>query len=140
MNEFIIIEQLNESQINQLHHLCKQMWWCKDRTMDEILISLRNCLSIAIIEKSSDNLVGYSRVLSDEIKYAYIYDVMIAEQYRKKGLGNLLIETIISHPKLRNVKNFELTCKPDMIEFYKKFNFSEHYDDVCPMRLVARQQ
>lgn len=134
MNEYKITEQLNHSQIKQLHNLCQQMWWCKDRTMDELFILLKNCLSIAIVEVASNNLVGYTRVLTDEIKYAYIFDVMTAQQHRNKGLGKMLMEAIIAHPKLRNIKNFELTCKPDMIEFYKTFNFSEEYGDVIPMR------
>lgn len=138
MTEFTIIEQLNNSQIKQLHDLCQEMWWCKGRTMDELLTLLKNCLSIAIVEAASDSLVGYARVLTDEIKYAYIFDVMTAEHNRKKGLGKMLVEAIITHPKLRNVKNFELTCKPDMVGFYRKFSFSKDYGEVISMRYKKR--
>lgn len=135
MNEFIIVEQLNESQIKQLHNLCQEMWWCKDRTMQELLILLENCMSLAIVEKPTEKLIGYARILTDEIKYAYIFDVMIAKQYRKKGLGKILMKSIIKHPKLHRIKYFELTCKPDMISFYEKFNFNYDFGEVKPMRL-----
>lgn len=134
MSEFSIIEQLNPKQVGQLHALFQQMWWSEGRTIEEIVIILKNCIPFGVIENERKNLIGFARVLTDEIKYAFIFDVMVVEHHQKKGLGKLLMNTIIAHPKLRNIKNFELTCAPDMVEFYEQFNFSKSYGDVVPMR------
>ena len=135
MNNFSIIEQLNSKQIEQLFELSQQMWWSKDRTRDDISILLKNSMSFGFVEKESQDLVGFARVLTDEIRYAFIFDVMAVECHRGKGLGKALIDTIIAHPRLKNVKNFELTCSPDMVAFYEKFGFSENYaNGVRPMR------
>lgn len=134
MNKFSIIEQLNDMQVGQLYDLFQQMWWTRGRTMDDISTMLKNSMSFGLIENDSQFLIGYARVLTDEIKYAFIFDVMTVENHRGRGLGKMLMEGIISHPKLKNVKNFELTCAPDIVAFYRKFNFSESYGDVLPMR------
>lgn len=134
MSKFSIIEQLNQRQIGQLHALFQQMWWAEGRTMEEIAIILKNCMYFGIIENETENLIGFARVLTDKIKYAFIFDVMVAEHHQKKGLGKLLMDSIIAHPKLKRIKNFELTCAADMVEFYEQFNFSKQYGNVVPMR------
>jgi predicted GNAT family N-acyltransferase len=135
MKNFSIIHNLNTIQIAKLHTLYQKMWWSVGRTMEEISILLKNSISFGVIENDTQDLVGYARVLTDEIKYAFIFDVMTLEKYRGIGLGKMIMESIIDHPKLKNITRFELTCRPDMVPFYEKFGFSENYgDDVRPMR------
>jgi predicted GNAT family N-acyltransferase len=135
MKKFSIIEQLNSAQIAQLFDLFQKMWWAEGRTSEEIAIVMQNSMSFGIIENDTQNLVAYARVLTDEIKYAFIFDVMAVDYHRGKGLGKMLMDAILVHPKLKNVKNFELTCAPDMAAFYEKFGFSENYGrEVRPMR------
>lgn len=136
MKEHSIIHELSSKQIDQLLGLFKQMWWTKERTEDEVVTMLKNSMSFGIVEQDSHDLVGYARVLTDEIKYAFIFDVMLAEHLRGNGLGKVLMDAIITHPRLRNIKNFELTCAPDMVGFYERFGFSEDYGvEVRPMKL-----
>jgi predicted GNAT family N-acyltransferase len=135
MESISIIDKLNSEQIEQLYHLYKQTWWANDRTMDEILIMLETSLSFGFIENETNNLIAYARVLTDKFRYAFIFDVIVDEKFRNKGLGKKLIEVIFEHPELKNIKRFELTCKSVMIPFYEKFGFKEDYgDDVKAMR------
>ncbi|MBA3660348.1 MAG: GNAT family N-acetyltransferase [Gammaproteobacteria bacterium] len=134
MNQFEIIEILNQKQINQLHTLAKKMWWSNDRTLDEINKMLANCLSFGLIH--NDDLIGCARVLTDEIKYAFIFDVIIEEEYRNKGLSKLLMEAILDHQKLQQITCFDLTCAPDMVAYYEKLGFSKDFINVVPMRFT----
>ncbi len=102
--------------------------------MEEVLLMLKNCISFGLVENKTQNLVGYARVLTDEIKYAYIFDVMVDEKHRGEGLGKQLLDAIIQHPKLQHIKYFELTCVPEMMAFYENFGFSGDYGEVRPMR------
>lgn len=136
MKKYSIIHDLSPKQIDQLLGLFKQMWWTQSRTEGEVATMLKNSMSFGMIEQDSHNLVGYARVLTDEIKYAFIFDVMLAEHLRGNGLGKVLMEAIMTHPRLKSIKNFELTCAPDMVGFYERFGFSEDYGvEVRPMRL-----
>jgi len=87
--------------------------------------------------------VGYSRVLTDEIKYAFIFDLVVDERYRNQGLATMLMKAMISHPQLKNIKHFELTCAPSMMDFYSRFGFDEEYisaefGKVKPMRFSRK--
>ena len=42
-------------------------------------------MSFGLIEDDTQDLVRYTRVLTDEIKYAFIFDVMVVKYHRKKG-------------------------------------------------------
>lgn len=142
MKEYFFIENLDSFQVEQLYSLFQKSQW--NKTMEEISVILRNSLSFGLVEIETKKLIGYARVLTDEIKYAFIFDLVVDEKHRKKGLGKMLMEEIISHPKLKNIKNFELTCAPGMMPFYKKFGFSEEYisaefGKVKPMRFSRKR-
>lgn len=140
MLDYAITHDLSPNQITQLMELFKEMWWTKERTESEVSIMLKTSLSFGLVEQSTKNLVGYARILTDEIKYAFIFDVMLVEHLRGTGLGKKLMKAIITHPKLQKITRFELTCAPDMVAFYEKFGFSENYGDKArPMRLSRNQ-
>ena len=63
--------------------------------MEQITTTLDNSISFGLIENATQDLVGYARVLTDEIKYAFIFDMMLAEQPRGKKLGNMIMDAII---------------------------------------------
>src|SRR5580692_3045587 len=136
MKDFKIIHEILPKHVPQLMALFKTAWWAKERTEAEVLTMLKTSFSFGLIENNTENLIGYARVLTDEIKYAFIFDVMLTDHLRGKGIGKKLMDAIIAHPKFNNVTRFELTCAPNMVAFYEKFGFSENYgSDVKPMRL-----
>lgn len=136
VNEYTITNCLNNEQMDQLINLIRQMWWGADRTKEQSEIILKHCIPFAVIEKSSQRLVGFARVLTDEVRYAYIYDVMVEEPLRSQGIGKMIMQAILSHPTIAKVKYVELTCAPDMVEYYKKFGFSDDFVNVVAMRLL----
>ncbi|MGK7882373.1 MAG: GNAT family N-acetyltransferase [Crocosphaera sp.] len=122
-----IIEQLNTAQIEDLCELYKLAWWGNDREIPDINIMLKNSdINLGICEKQSQKLVGFTRVLTDYIYRAVIWDIMVAPSYQKQGLGSQLINKVLHHSKLKNVEVFMLTCLPDMIPYYEKFGFTNH--------------
>lgn len=134
MSNYHTIESLNNTQAQQLFELSKQMWWSQNRTMEDIERMLKTSLSFGLTEKHTQNLIGYARVLTDFIKYAFIFDVMINSHYRNKGLSKIIMNSIFAHPDLKKITYFDLTCAPEMIPFYEKFRFSENFGNVRVMR------
>ncbi|MEL4896973.1 GNAT family N-acetyltransferase [Crocosphaera sp. Alani8] len=122
-----IIEQFNADQIQDLRELYKLSWWGNDREIPDIKIMLDNSdINLGICEKQSQKLVGFTRVLTDYIYRATLWDVMVAPNYQKQGLGSQLMNEILHHSKLKNVEVFILICLPDMIPYYEKFGFTNH--------------
>ncbi len=122
-----IIEQFNAAQIEDLCELYKLSWWGNNREIPDITIMLDNSdINLGICEKQSQKLVGFTRVLTDYIYRATIWDVMVAPNYQKQGLGSQLINEILHHSQLKNVEIFMLVCLPEMIPYYEKFGFDDH--------------
>ena len=86
---YTIIEKLEKKQIEQLINLYKQCWWAKDRNVSDVKVMLDNSLVIGILNSSND-LIGFARILTDGIYKALILDVIVDEKYRgKKAWRNI---------------------------------------------------
>ena len=132
----MIIYSFTEKHIEQVHQLYKQVWWGKERSYEDT----KNCIQgsqicIGILD-NSDNLVGFTRVISDFIYKAIIFDVIVCKDHRGSGLGKKLMHIIKNHEQLKAVKHFELYCLPEMEEFYSNFGFSTDIDGIKLMRCI----
>jgi GNAT superfamily N-acetyltransferase len=67
--------------------------------------------------------VGFARVISDFATIAYIGDVFVLETHRGRGLGKWLMECIVQHPALQNLRRWLLTTR-DAHELYSQFGFT----------------
>ena len=130
---YSIIENLDEKHIEQLINLYQQCWWAKDRNVEDVEVMLSNSLIIGILS-SSNSLIGFARILTDGVFKALIFDVIVDEKYRGNGIGEMLINAIVSHPKIMKVKHFELYCKDEMIPFYQKWGFTTKLSNLNFMR------
>ena len=66
--------------------------------------------------------IGFARVVSDLVTHAYVQDVFILAPYRKKGLGNWLLEIITNYEELK-VRRMMLSTD-DADSFYAKVGFT----------------
>jgi GNAT superfamily N-acetyltransferase len=67
--------------------------------------------------------IGFARVVSDFTGFAYIADVFILPEHRKKGLSKWLMSIILSYPELQNMRRWMLATK-DAHSLYEKFGFT----------------
>ena len=120
------ISRLTNGQIEQLQQLYQHEWWSRGRTLADVeKMLLQSDYVFGICEVESQQLVAFARVLSDRVFRALIFDVIVAAEHRDKGLGLSLIEQIVSHPQLSQVECIQLSCLPEMIPFYQKFDFAQ---------------
>ena len=131
-----IIHSLSTEQIDTLHALYRREWWTSDRSRDEIEIMLQHSSIIIGVENDAKQLVGFARILTDHVFKAEVYDVIVDQAYRDKGIGTLLMASILDHHDLLHVKQFNLQCKAEMIPYYEKWGFTDRLGDLCYMRHV----
>ena len=127
-----IVENLNDNLVEQLFELYTKTWFTPNRTVSDIEIMLSNSyLTLAFVENKK--LIGFSRVISDGVYKAFIYDVIVQENYQSKGFGKLIMETLLNHDKLKKVDHIELYCLEEISGFYKKLGF--HNSSLLLLRL-----
>lgn len=134
-NKYSIINELSDTHFAQALALSNKMWWSKDRTREEFATMMKHCIPFALIDNESQQLVGFARVMTDEVRYAYIYDVMVEENLRGNGLGKLIMSAILNYRVMSKIKYCELTCTQDMVSYYEQLGYKDNYDDVVAMRL-----
>ncbi len=128
-----ILHALNENQIAQLHALYQNEWWSGGRTLEDT----RRCVqgsSLIFGFVQDGNLVAFARVITDYVFKAFIFDVIVSPVLRGQGIGNLIVNTIKSHPDLARVGHLELYCRDDMIAFYESHGFSAELGNIHLMR------
>lgn len=130
------VNQLSEEQIEQLHRLYQKEWWTKGRELNDVRRMLVHSDEIvAIVDDDSDELLGFSRVITDYVFKALILDVIVKKSRRGGGVGRKIMAEILRHSSLQNVEHFELYCLPDVVSFYEQWNFS---DQLGALRLMRR--
>jgi len=131
-----IIHQFSESHIKQVHQLYKEVWWGKERSLEDTVNCVQGSpICIGILD-NDDNLIGFTRVITDYIYKAIIFDVIVNTANRGNGVGQKLINLVKNHQKLQKVKHFELYCLPEMEEFYESFGFSAEVGGIKLMRCI----
>ncbi|WP_414586478.1 GNAT family N-acetyltransferase [Scytonema sp. PCC 10023] len=132
-----IIANLTENQISDLLDLYKNEFWSYKRTREDLVKMLAASDIIVGLVDENEQLIGFTRVLTDFVYRATIYDVIVKPTHRKIGLGAKLIDAVVNHPKLSSVEQITLYCLPEMIPFYERWDFSANVGEI---RLMYRNQ
>lgn len=112
--------------------LLRTTFWAKEMTSDELERASRNSINFAVLE---DNvLAGFARVVTDLATYAYLTDVVIAERYRGRGLGEWVVRCILEHPDLQLLRRVALLTR-DAAEFYERLGFKRGAGDRAYLEL-----
>ena len=127
-NGYLLSTDKNLLQTDIIHaFLSDKSYWAKDIPKDIVEKSLTNSLCFGLYFNNIQ--VGFARVISDYATFAYLCDVFIVDEHRGKGLSKWLMEKIMQHPDLQNLRRFTLGTR-DAHELYRKFGFREP-DNAC---------
>jgi GNAT superfamily N-acetyltransferase len=119
---FTITNDKTDLQTDVIHKfLREESYWAKDRSFEKTKIAIENSLCFGMYFEGKQ--IGFARVVSDFATFAYLGDVFILEEFRGKGLSKWLMEVIISHEDLQDLRRWVLATK-DAHGLYAQFEFS----------------
>jgi GNAT superfamily N-acetyltransferase len=72
--------------------------------------------------KGDAKQVGFARVVSDFVRFAWIMDVFVLPKYRGLGLSKWMMETLTEESDLKDVKKMML-CTYDAHGLYEQYGF-----------------
>lgn len=122
LNEFLISTDKSKLDLNVItDFLAHNSYWAKGRSIKTIEKSIKNSLCFGVYAQGYVQ-VGFARVVTDYSVFAWIMDLFILEEYRKKGLGKLLMAEIKGYPEFQGLQRWGLATQ-DAHGLYEKYGF-----------------
>ncbi len=111
----------NKLDVPFIQQFLTNTYWAKGRTIEDVQTTIDHsfCFGIYLNEQQ----IGFARVVSDCVSFAYLMDVFIIEKHQGKGYSTILIENIMNELKFKNVKIWGLATL-DAHFLYEKFGFT----------------
>jgi len=108
--------------INMIHAFLTETYWAKGRTIDEVKTSIEHCLCFGVFFKNKQ--IGFARIATDYVVFAYVMDVFILPEYRGNGYSKQLMQAINEEPLLQSCKVWMLKTS-DAHQLYRQFGYTE---------------
>jgi GNAT superfamily N-acetyltransferase len=122
-NEYTISTDKERLQVDVIQqYLSEESYWAQGRRREDTERAIENSVCFGVYK--SEKQVGFARVITDMATFAYIGDVFILPGDQKKGLSKRLMEAILSHPELQNLRRWILATK-DAHGLYAQYGFTE---------------
>ena len=104
----------------ELHLLFRQTNWADTRSPLDIQLMLdRSQITLGVWDE--DHLVGFARVITDDLYRAVIDDVVVDRAYRHRGIASQMLEKILK--RTEHIEVVMLDCDEELIGFYDQFGF-----------------
>ena len=108
--------------IARVHEMLSRTSWSPGISAEELQKGIENSVLVVGIYHPEFGQIGFMRVLSDTIRFAYIMDVVIYERFRRQGLGKKMVSYACNHPSLSKVYRW-LLATSDAHGVYQKLGF-----------------
>jgi len=135
--EYTISTDRQKLNIDVIHGYLKNAYWSKNKPKDLVRKSIKGSICFGVYHQKQQ--VGFARVITDLATFGYLADVFIVPEYQGKGLGKLLIKTIIECPEFQEFRSWSLATK-DAHGLYAKFGFKEMENPKIWMRKVNKTE
>ena len=109
-------------QVDLIHAFSTKSYWAKGRTIEEVQKTIEHCLCYGVYLNKKQ--IGFARVCTDYVVFAYLMDVYIIPEHQGKGYSKQLMEAINKEPKLQSCKVWMLKTA-DAHGLYKQFGYTE---------------
>jgi N-acetylglutamate synthase-like GNAT family acetyltransferase len=124
-DKFIISDDPSRLDIDVICEFLSRSYWANKRPRDAIEKSIQYSLNFGVYD--GERQIGFARVVTDRAVFAYLCDVFIHEEYRGKTLGKWMMQCILAHPDLQDLRRWCLLTQ-DAHGLYEQFGFTELND------------
>lgn len=113
-------------------YLSQQSYWAGAIPRDVVARSIANALSFGLYGPDGAQ-VGFARIITDRATFAWLADVFIDPAQQGLGLGKALMDAVVAHPDLQDLRRFMLVTA-DAHSLYERYGFTAVEN---PERLMA---
>jgi GNAT superfamily N-acetyltransferase len=138
-DEFVISTSRERLSLDVVHGFLTNCYWAKGIPREVVARSIEHSLCFGVYDESprfakearpcaqgkhgATEQVGFARVVSDFATAAYLGDVFVLESHRGRGLSKWLMQCVVGHPALQNLRRWILLTR-DAHGLYSQFGFT----------------
>lgn len=98
-------------------------WWQEDPLWREAIPKMIEGSFCFMVARSGERIVGMGRAISDGVSDAYIQDVVVLGDYRKRGIGRELVRRLTLFCTERKIGWVGLIAEPGTEPFYRSLGY-----------------
>ena len=103
-----------------VHEFLRTSYWAEGRPRTVVERSIEHSLCFGVYHLGRQ--VAFARVVSDRAVFAYLMDVFVVPEFRGRGISKALMQAVLDHPELQNLRLFLLATR-DAHGLYERFGF-----------------
>ena len=115
--------------------LSQESYWRRGVARERVATSVRMSLPLSVhLATAGPTMVGFARVVTDTVTHAWLDDVFVLREHRRRGIAGALVESALAHPAVAGAA-LQLLLTADAQALYARHGFEPFPD---PRALMAR--
>lgn len=133
----VTIRTVDSWKVNEIADLYREGgWWHEEWRAGDLTPMITGSFRFAIaIHNLTGRAVGMGRLISDGVSDAYLQDLVVASDYRKRGLGRRLVRHLLREAKSAGITWIGCIAEPGTVLFYREEGFLV-LDNYIPMKYM----
>ncbi|NOK15859.1 GNAT family N-acetyltransferase [Corallococcus carmarthensis] len=119
---FFVSDDAARIDLDVVHGYLTRSYWSTGISRTTVERALSNSLLFGLYGAGGAQ-VGFARVVTDRATFAYLCDVFILESHQGQGLGRWLMQAVMAHPDLQDLRRFILATR-DAHSLYARYGFT----------------
>lgn len=120
MDAFEISTDPERLDVDMIYRFLSDSYWAEGRGRDIVERSIQN--SVCFGGYLDNRQIGFARVITDKAVFGYVADVFVLDEYQGKGYAKQLMEAIINHPDIKDLRLVMLATR-DAHGLYQQYGF-----------------
>lgn len=106
--------------VDAIHAALTETWWARGIDRATVATACAHSLVFSLLDGARQ--IGVARLVTDRATFAYLTDVWVHPDYRRRGLGKWLVSCAMGYPGLEKLRAWMLGTA-DAHRLYSAFGF-----------------
>ncbi len=125
--EWVFITRAESWHVSQIACLYREVgsWTVEDEQDPQLVDRIVNGSHCFAVVLEGKYLIGMGRAISDNVHDAYIQDVVVREEWRRRGIGTAIVKKLIERLEADGLRWVGLISTSQAKDLYIKLGFKE---------------
>jgi GNAT superfamily N-acetyltransferase len=118
---YLVSTERSRLDLDAVHaFLSNESYWATGISREQLQRAIASSLPFGVYCR--DQQLGFARAITAYATFAYLADVFVFESHRRRGVSKLLLEAVVAHPQLQELRRWLLGTR-DAHGLYAQFGF-----------------